>query len=222
MIKDLERIRQHSADIWGSYPEQRAELARKLAEAEENKRKAKAALDAAEDLDSYDNAAEILKRAELATKFARGALDKLDAAPRMKEAEYMQTINTCRGIMDNATSTYRTKTAALMDQLKAVHDEYTQTAADVNNTLVELDLAANVLQSKYPYKVRHFKDLPDKKEPSKTAWLDYALRYEPATACTRATACTAEDKAENPHHAHDSLLTAAWQAVNKAYPRKSF
>ena len=222
MNKELEKIQKRSTELLGDYPEQRAELVRKLAEAEEHRKQAKAALDAAEDLESYDRAAEVLKRAELATKFAKGAVDRLDAAPRMKEAEYMQALNTCKGIMDKAASTYRVKAAALMDQLKALTDEYTQTAEDTNNTLVKLDEAANILQSKYPYKVRHYQGMPDRKELDKRAWLEYALRYEGYTACRLATDCTAEEKAEHPHHTQDSVLLAAWQAVRNGYPNRSY
>lgn len=222
MNKDLEKIQKRSTEILGDYPAQRAELVKRLAEAEENAKQAKAALDAAEDLESYDRAAEVLKRAELATKFARNALEKLDAAPRMDEAEYMKALNTCKGIMDKAASTYRVKAAALMDQLKALTDEYRETAEETNSTLVKLDEAANILQSKYPYKVRRYQGMPDRKELDKSAWLEYALRYEGYTACRLATDCTAEEKAEHPHHTQDSILVAAWQAVHNGYPHRIF
>lgn len=222
MDKTLEKIRKRSGELLGDYPAQREELVKKLQEAEATRSRAHAALIAADDLESYDNATEALNRAELAVRFAKGAVDKLDAAPRMKEEEYRKAINACAGIMSQAVDTYRVKAKALMDQLKALTDEYTQTAEEVNGTLVKLDEAANVLQSKYPYKIHKFQGMPDRKELDKRAWLDHALRYEGYTACTLATTCAPEEIAEHPHKTQDSVLTAAWQAVQRGYPHRSF
>ena len=222
MNKDLEKIRNHSREILGDYPEKKAALVKDLREAEAYLNSAKATLDAAEDLESYDNAAEEVKRAEMAVKFSRNAIDKLDAAPRMGEADYMGAITTCKSIMDKATSAYREKAAALMDQLKTLTDDYRQIAEDTNYTLIMLDEAANVLQSKYPYKIYKRQGEPDQKVLNKSAWQDYALRYEPSTACRMATSCTEAARATHPTHMHDSLLIAAWRAVGQAYPRKSF
>ena len=214
MNKDLEKIQKRSAEVLTGYPEQKAELTAKLTEAERQARKAKADLDAAEDLAGYDAAAESLKRAELSIKFAKGAIDKLDGAPRMAESEYLKALTVCRGIMDNAASAYRVKAAALMDQLKALQDEYMQIAADTNETLEKLDEAANILQSKYKYKIWTYKDRPDKREPDKHIWLTYALRYEGYTPCRLATAI--DDGSGS--LTQDNVLTAAWQAVIKGYP----
>lgn len=222
MDKELEKIRKRSTEILGDYPEKRAELLSEYEEAEANKKQAKAALDAATDLDSYDKARAVLKRAELAAKFAKGAVDRLDGAPRMTEAEYMQALTTCRGVMNKATSYYKQKAAALMAQLKAVRDEYIQTAEDTNGTLVKLDDAANVLQTKYPYKVTHYQGVPDRLTPNRDAWREYALRYDSSTACTLATVRTAEERAAEPHNPFDSVLVAAWQAVERGYPRRGF
>ena len=220
MKKELEQIQKHSKEILGDYPEKREELITRLAENDEKITQAKAAVEAAEDLKGYDKATEVLKRAELERKFTRNALEKLDAAPRMAEDEYFQALNTCKNIMDAAAVTYRSEAAGLMAQLKAIRDAYQETAAEVNSTLEALDAAANVLQSKYPCKVTTYTNGPERSKRDPGAWRQYALRYDAATAATLATECDPEYK--DKVTTHDSVLTAAWGAIERAFPRKIY
>ena len=211
MLKDLERIQAKAVEIMGDYPAKQAELRERIRAAEEELRAAKAELEAAEDLAEYDRAREKVERAELALRFAKNALEKLQSAPRMKEADYMKALTTCRDIMEKAAGSYREKATALMDQLKALTDEYKQTAADTNSTLKKLDEAANILQSKYG---RDQKSLTYREN-----WQKYALRYDNGKPCAMVT----EIKNANPAFKnHDSVLCAAWLAMNKAYPRTIF
>ena len=218
-VNSLEKIQKRSSDILRDFPKKRAELVKRLEDAEESCRQAKAALEAAENLESYDSAAEVLRRSETAVKFAKNGLSKLDAAPRMDESEYAEAVNICRGIMDAAVSSYREKAAALMDQLKAVKDEYTNTAEEINRTLVNLDDAANILQNKYQYKIRRYHGIPDGEELDNREWLKYALRYNKNTTYSLATDCTEEERGDAPYKRHDSVLNAAWSVIDAAYPR---
>lgn len=214
MLKDLEKIQKRSAEILGDYPEKRAELLERVKAAEEELKAAKASQESAEDLAAYDKAAEGVKRAELALKFANNALYRLDGAPRMAEADYMKALNTCREIMERATGEYRQKTTALMDQLKAVKDEYKQTAEETNSTLKKLDEAANILQSKYGRDQKGVK--------VKEAWQAYALRYETGKICAMATQSEEPRKTPAGVFSNDSILCAAWGAVGRAYPKHTF
>ena len=47
----------------------------------------------------------------------------------LPEAEYMQAVGTCQGIVASATEEYRNKAFALMEQLKAAQD---QPVADID------------------------------------------------------------------------------------------
>ncbi len=212
MNRDLEKIMKRSAAILGDYPERKAALVMELRSAESELASAKAEQEAAEDLVAYDSATERIKRAELAVKFARNAISKLDGAPRMDELEYKKALNSCKTIMEAAASEYRTKAAALMDQLRAVTDTYKQIAADTNSTLERLDEAANVLQVKYP---------PSVFAPGVELWKEHALRYDSDVAASMATNSRPEDR-DLPHELHDSVLCAAWSATIKAYPRFIF
>lgn len=212
MLKDLEKIQARAAGILGDNPEKLAELRRAVKASEETLQAARAEQEAAEDLAGYDKAAERVRQAELRLKFSKATLDKLENAPRMTEADYMKALNTCRGIMERAAEAYREEAAALMDQLKKITDEYKQTAKDTNATLIKLDEAANILQSKYG---REQKDLTHLEN-----WQKYALRYDNGKPCAMAT----ETKKEGypPYKNHDSVLCAAWLAMGKAYPRTIF
>ena len=220
MIKDLDKIQKRSTEILGDFPERREGFIARLAEIDEKLTQAKAAVEAAEDLKGYDKATEVLKRVELERKFTKNALEKLDTAPRMAEDEYFQALNTCKNIMERAANIYRSDAAGLMAQLKAIRDEYQATAVEVNRTLEALDSSANILQSKYPYKVTAYKGATNKAKRDPGAWRQYALRYDAATAATLATECDPEYKDNVAKH--DSVLTAAWGAVERAYPRQIF
>ena len=221
MNKELVRIQKRSTEILGDYPDRRAEICKRITAAEKEVARASAVRDAAEDLDSYDRATEVLKRAELDLRFTKAALAKIDGAPRMTEAEYMRALNTCKGIMDAAANNYRVKAAALMDQLKDLKEEYLQTASDTEETLVKLDEAANVLQSKYTHKETRYVNSPSTRTPDRNVWRQYALRYDNGKLCTMATQSDPKERADS-HKIHDSVLCAAWHAIAKAYPRTSF
>ena len=219
-MKELERIRKRSEVIMGDYPEKRNELSEKVKQAEAMRDQTREAVEQAENMEQYERANEQLKLAELEVKFAKKALEKLDGAPRMDEAEYYAASGDCDRIMKKAVEEYRRQAVSLMDQLKEVQDKYLQTAAETNETLELLDKSANILQTKHRIKVRHFQGEPDKLTPDANAWKNHALRFPPGEAAILATEC--ERDPDEPHKTHDSVLCAAWQATRAAYPRRNF
>jgi len=222
MNKDLEKIQARSAAIMKDYPDQRAAILDRMNAAKTEKAAAAAALEDAANFQSYDRAEEALKRADLAIRFAEKELEQLETAARMPEAEYEKAVAACKAIMDKAVNEYRKKALALMDQLKALQDEYRQTAADTNSTLVKLDEAANVLQRRYMYETKHFQGAPDQTVRNPRYWQIHALRYDNGNDQRLATACSPEDKAAAPHVQWNSVLSAAWNAVGHGYPNRSF
>ena len=224
MNKELEKIKAQSAVIMGDYPQKHEELVKQLAAARAELKQAQAVLEGVEDLESYDSATEAVKRAELRVKFAAQALDKLESAPRMSEEEYSKAVQICQQLMDNAIANYREKAPAIIDQLKALQDNYLQAAADITGTLKALDNAANILQVKYPYAVQQYwqdgniVSVPTGKSP--TEWEKHAVRFYPSDAFRMATSCEKDPK--EPHKQWDSVLAAAWNAVEKAYPRTTY
>lgn len=221
MNKDLEKIQKTSAVIMGDYPQQRVTLLHQIQLAQDELAKARSEQEQAEDMDSYSKAVEAAKQAERWVNFAQNALKKLDAAPRMDEADYMKALNTCRNIMESAAAEYREKAVALMDQLRALQEGYLQTAKDTNDTLIKLDEAANILQSKYPCREIERQGASSAFVPDSNAWKRYALRYDNGTPCRLATQSTPEER-DRPHMVHDSVLVSAWQAVSKGFPHKVF
>ena len=220
---ELKVIRERTAAVYGDYPQKKAELAGQLAGAQRDLRAAKAAQETADTLKTYDEATEAVKRAEIRVNFAKAAIEKIDVTPRMSDEDYFKAVDTCRGIMTKATDDYRKKAAALMDQLKAARDAYTETAADVNGALVALDEAANVLQSRHRPKPTTY--VGNGIVPTHTVsqdpreWEKYALRYLPGDVAAMGT----EPRGyHQDHETHDSVLTAAWNAVSKAYPRRYY
>lgn len=214
MLKELENIRRRSSEILGSYPERRAALAEEVRKAEAGLQKAKEAQEVAEDLETFDKEAEAIKRAELVLKFAKQKLEKMEEAPRMEADEYDSTCNTCRKIATSAATAYREKTAELMASLKAAYDEYNSTIADVNSTLTMLDNAANVLQSRHPYRVEGRHNAPDVITKDPNAWKKYALQFDAHKMAT-------DNPTGNTFNNKDLVLINAWNATVKAYPGKA-
>jgi len=222
MNKELVKIQEASEIIMKAYPDKRSSFAADVQKAEADLQKAKDRLEAVEDINEYDSATEEVKRAELVVKFAKTALEKLDSAPRMAESEYNSAVKTCTSIMDKAAAEYRKKTVALMEQLKAVKDEYMAIAKDVNNTLVALDNAANVLQSRYPFREYKYVNAPSKFEKDPNAWREHAVRYDNGLPCSLATVAkdpvlTGLDKFSKWGPIYDKVLENAWRVVDHAY-----
>ena len=218
MISDLEKIRKRSAEIMSDFPERKAALERELREAEAALEKAREVRNTAEDLDDYDKATAAIDRAEMRVKFANNALRKLTGAMRMDESEYVQTVSTCKKLMETAAEKYRDKARALMDELKELREGYAETAQEINSTLETLDAAANVLQVKYPDKVLPCQDSADIVIPDPDAWRRYALRYFPVDAARLAMRC----QNFTPGKAYNSVLAASWRVVDQAYPEKEY
>ena len=120
------------------------------------------------------------------------------------------------GRREASAEDYRNKVEPLMDQLRAAKEAYLAIANDANETLIQLDAAANVLQSEYPNQIFAYTDGTIREVPDPTEWKNHAHRFEPWWACQLAT--ETGEKARP----HDSVLYAAWRAVGNAYPRKFF
>lgn len=209
--EDLNAIRSRIDAVLGDYPRRKAEYTKQIEEARAELEAAKAARDAAEDLTAYDKANGDVKRAELKERFAQDAIRRLDAAPRMGEAEYNSIVNSCSRIIDEAAAEYKTKVSALMDQIKEAKVSYLSKAAAVNQTLVDLDAAANVIQTKYTERIDQYSDgkggTYEINRPDPDEWKRHVVRYNPSEVYRLAT--TSED--------HE-ILAAAWYAISRAYP----
>lgn len=222
MLKELSRIQNTSNELMKGFPAKLEERKIELRAAEDELEQAKDRLEAAENIEEYDRASAEIKRAELVVKFAKTALEKLESAPRMDESEYNSAVETCTGIMDKAAAEYRKKTTALMEQLKAVKNEYMAIAKDVNNTLVTLDNAANVLQSRYPCREYKYVNAPSEFEKDPNAWREHAVRYDNGRPYHLATIAedpvlTGLEKFSKWGPIYDKVLENAWRAVDRAY-----
>ena len=206
MHKELEKIRRRSAEIRENYPSQRINYLQEIEKAEADLQKAQEVQQAADNMASYDKATEGVKRAEMALKFAKQGLEKMDAAPRMDTKEYNSACDTCKDIANKAISDYRKKAAELMASLKAAYDEYNATITDVNSTLKDLDNAANVLQSLYPYRIEGRKGAPDIKTPDRHAWKKYALQFDAAKLAT-------EKQPADIYGTTEHVQVVAWKAA---------
>ena len=213
---DLSTIKGRIEAVMGDYPAKKAKLRDQLVTTKEDLEAAKASQDAAKDLKEFDQAAEAVKRAETRVHFVEGAIRKLDEAPRMSEAEYNSIVDTCGRIMEGAAANYRERVSALMDQIKEARDLYLSIAADVDQTLADLDEAANVLQTKYTDRVDQYSDgkggTYEIRRPDPNEWRKHVVRYAPGTAC---------QLANGSGDSRDKVLYVAWDAVSRAYPEQT-
>ena len=221
-MKELSKIKKKIQAISGDYPQKKEKLLSERETAMRDIREAKASIEDAETMEEYDKAVESLSRAELSLSFINKGLDKIESSPRMSEREYTSAVSTCKAVMDDATKEYRSKTEYYMAQMKALKDKYLETVNEVNETLIALDEASNVLQSRYPYKIHSYEGLEDRVVPDKDAWREYAVRYTPLQVHAMATGCTEEERGECGWKTHDSVLVNAWTSLDKAYPRQIY
>lgn len=210
-MKTLDEIWERLDAVLGDIPSKRGELMDQKETAQKERERALNRLETADNIGDYEKAAEDLQRAETSLKLIRKARRKLDEKPRMSETEYMDLLNDCRALINNAVMEYQQKIKFYMDQIKAQKYHYMGVMDDINMVLISLDDAANILQTKHPHKA--YDD--DEKSNTKKAWESYAVRVEPSDAAVLAMKC--EDSGE-----YDSIMTAAWTAVSNAYPRHTF
>lgn len=201
----LETVREATIKTMADYPEKREQLRRDLADAIEEEKKRAAEIENAEDLESYTNAVEAARKASTKRQFIQRELDRIDNLMRMSESEYNNLVRICSEVIEEAARQYRSETERLMEEMRIVKEQYQQKATAVNDALVELDQAANVLQVKYANERR--------------GWKDHAVRYDGGRIVELATK-PVEKKA--PHEQWDSVLTAAWNAVRKGFPHHTY
>lgn len=221
MNKAIQAVQSKADQLLGDYPEKRRDLAQKLETAEADLRQAKARLDAAEDMESYEAAEKEIKRAELEAKFARNGIRKLDLTPRMTDEEYDKLVNSVDTEIRKAVDDYRQKAANFMAGLKEAHVKLLTLAREADDALTDLDEAARVLQSRHRNRVRKYVGMPDVVREDPNEWKEYAVRYMNGSLVNLATleTPTAEKKLTDPY---DDALFAAWTVVARAYPHETF
>lgn len=197
MDKVILKIREKIEALTAEYAGKRKQYTDKLTAAKDDLAKARAALEAAEDMESYDMATATVTRAELGVTFAQKALNKFDAIPRMTDTEYNQIVATCRATMQKAANGYREEAFQLMDRLKEIHDEYLQTARELNETMVALDKATNK-RTEHP------------------------VRFDGGEPCRIATKASGNEPGYKESDVWNSVLASAWSAISRAYPEKTY
>lgn len=215
---ELLAIRKRAAEVMGDYPEQAAELQKKIEEAKAARLEAKATKETAMNANVFSDADAAMKEAEAQYALNIELLDHLKYAPRMEEEEYDRAVQSCLSLAQQARDTFREATDKHLSKLQEARDEYQKTIDEINLTIRELDAGANILQNKYRKRAITRYKAPSTFIDDPNEWKRHAVNISPAELFCH------DENHEHPYATHISHYVAAWQATQpgKAYPVHMF
>lgn len=222
LIKDLDKVMDVIEKVEKEDPEIRQNYVDKLKKMQTMREQAEQAKEDAKTEAELDQAITDASMAIEKERFFRKRLYEIDHTPHMNEKTYKKSIAIMQTAKERAVNEYRQKAIPLMDELRKVRCDYQAQAAAINSTLERLDLAANILQSKYPNKTVTRNNMDDVYIPDPDAWRDHAVRFDSYEAYRAATCPDPADKTENPSALWDSVLVSAWAAITKGFPKKVY
>ena len=202
----LQKIADAAAGIKSDIPEKRRLYEQGILEARAAQERAQEAKDKAQTERAFDQACDDASRAREKERFFLKKLETVKFTPLMAEEEYNDHVQAASDVVEDAAANfYSVAVKALQALVKARH-EAEAAARDADKVLTSLDLASNVLQSKYRYHRITLQDEPD-------------LLYEDAGEWTRHTTRFSSDICSMSAHDDDDKISAAlhrlWSAVGE-------
>ena len=110
--------------------------------------------------------------------FLNNKLEHIKFTPCMEEAEYNKHVNTIKTAVETAGANFKKVAEKAMQEIIDAQAAYMAIVNEADDTLIKLDRAANVLQSKYRYHLTTFVgEKPPEKKEDPSEWKRHALRY---------------------------------------------
>lgn len=202
----LQKIADAAAGIKSDIPEKRRLYEQGILEARAAQGRAQEAKENAKTERELDKALDDGARAKEKERFFERQLEKVRFTPLMDEDTYNDLVQSAAdAVEDAAANFYSVAVKALQALVKARH-EAEAVARDADKVLTSLDLASNVLQSKYRYRRITLQDEPD-------------LLYEDAGEWTLHTTRFSSDIYSMSTHDDDDKISVAlhrlWSAVGE-------
>lgn len=216
MNPEFKKILDAAAGISSETPEKQQEYLQGIEKAKAAQAKAAADKDAAMTEEEFTRACDFEAHAKDLKQFFTRKLDDLRHSPRMDETAYDDTVKNVDTIVLGAAEAFREIASKAMRIIVQARAEYLQTLQDADKTLAALDDAANVLQSRYRYRVSKYTDGSETRQEDPNEWRLHTTRY--MTGKGYIYACR-DPKKERPSVwqvcAWDEYLTEAWRAAER-------
>ena len=178
MNKEIKKVADVAAALEKENPETRAQYLKGVADAQKAQEAAAKAKEEAESEAAFNKACDDESHARDKEAFFRRQLDRLDFTPRMNEADYNKHVDAVKAAVEKAAADFRRTAEKAIDDLVAARAEYLAITKEADEALIALDVAANVLQSKYRYKTITFTgDTTAQYVEDRNEWTRHAIRY---------------------------------------------
>lgn len=201
MDKKLTAIRNRAAEVLGNIPKQREEIMQAISKAKSEKEDAEAIRDKTIVESEFMKAEKDIAEAEHRIAFNQRLLDHMNRTQRMSDSEYNEALDDCNIVALSARDAARAKIRKAMGEIRAALEDYQQAIDETNETLRQLDGAANILQARDPI-----------------TWQSSATRFVGAELFE-------DDANADPsmrYAVHNSVYCAAWRANADAWPERVF
>ncbi len=175
--KDIKKVEDIALELMRKQPETREQILKGIADAKEAQATAAKAKDEAENETAFNKACEDERTAKDKEAFFKKQLDRLDYTPRMSEAEYNKHVETVKATVEKAAEDFRKVAEKVIDELIDAREEYINLTYEADEALTALDVAANVLQTKYRYRTVKYKNQPSEQIADPKEWLRHVIRY---------------------------------------------
>lgn len=211
MNKEFQRVITAASSISSNVPQLREGYIKEIEAAQAAQVEAKKAKEEALTGVDFDNACDRERNAREKEVVFKRKLEDLDFTPRMDEQEYNGLVKSVQTVVEQAAADYRERAMNLMSELIATHRNYIKLTADADQALETLDMAANVLQSRYRYREHTYQGAPSQYVQDSNEWRHHIVRYQPTGEAGKLVFM---DKHENAPATYNKLVCAAWNAVD--------
>lgn len=216
MNPEFKTILDVAARISSEAPAKRDELLRGIEQAQRDQIQAASAKEAAKTNEQFYKACDFESHAKEREAFLKRQLDDLQYTPRMDESDYNAAVSKVDSVVLSAAESFREIASSAMRSIVQARSEYMKTLRDADKTLISLDAAANVLQSKYRYQVLKYTDGSEDRREDPSEWKRHITRYKDGKGLMYAVR---DPKKERPSawvaYVTDEYLAEAWRAAER-------
>ena len=191
-------------------PETKEDFQRRIEQAKTEQARAAAAKETAENETEFDKACDDAIRAREKEGFYRRQLEKFQFSPRMDEEQYFDTVESVDASVKAAAESFKATAEKAISEIVQAKEKYLGILKDADDALRALDAAANVLQSKYRYRIIELNNMGPQYIEDSDEWTRHAIRYgggEGYAMVTRIPGNLAE---------YNKKVVAAWMAAERA------
>ena len=212
MDPDLQKVMDLAAGIQRTDPETLEGIKKGLEQARAAQKAAADEKEKAETETEFDKACDDAVRAREKEEFFRRLLEKYRFTPRMDEEEYNEAVESVTEVVEKAAEAYRAAAEKHIAALVKAREEYERTLTEADRALSALDNAANVLQTKYRYRVATYVGQEPKAVEDREEWKRHAIRYNDLQKRT-GMKLVLTDAGENVPATYNKITVAAWKAA---------